>query len=384
MKIFAVLAILLMPCMAWADTFSQGYNEVQDEGTAETKRRRMNFIGAGVEVADDSANGRTNVTIAGGSGSGDVTAAANMTDHTLIRGDGGAKGIQDSGITVDDSDNITGVGTLSAGATTVTTLDTGQGANELYDMDQNVLTTSSPTFAAITGTSFVIGADTLDTNEWAFLDGQDQAVATTSSPSFATSVTLTGSAPNYKYDATSGSDWETWVNGSTWGLADTTNSTQHLFVNSTGLHTVTQFTADNGVDLRGIVNMQAASVVSKPEVIFSKTLAFPDLLQAEQDNWNLFTVEAPSHPFGLTITKVVIQSDASTTLTYNLEEWTSPTDGSPTTITPLVLTAATENTYPSGLLSDKSIAAGSIIMVDLDTTDLSAVTITVWGYANTA
>ncbi len=33
---------------------------------------------------------------------------------------------------------------------------------------------------AITGTSFIIGANTLDTNEWAFLDGQNQAVKTTS------------------------------------------------------------------------------------------------------------------------------------------------------------------------------------------------------------
>jgi len=32
-------------------------------------------------------------------------------------------------------------------AATIATLDTGQGANELYDMNQNVLTTSSPTFA---------------------------------------------------------------------------------------------------------------------------------------------------------------------------------------------------------------------------------------------
>ena len=39
--------------------------------------------------------------------------------------------------------------TLSATATTVTTLETGQGANELYDMDQDVLTTSAPTFATI-------------------------------------------------------------------------------------------------------------------------------------------------------------------------------------------------------------------------------------------
>jgi len=35
-------------------------------------------------------------------------------------------------------------------AVTFATVDTGQGANELYDMDQNVLTTSSPTFTDIT------------------------------------------------------------------------------------------------------------------------------------------------------------------------------------------------------------------------------------------
>jgi len=35
------------------------------------------------------------------------------------------------------------------GALTAATLDTGQGANELYDMDQNVLTTSAPTFATV-------------------------------------------------------------------------------------------------------------------------------------------------------------------------------------------------------------------------------------------
>ena len=40
-------------------------------------------------------------------GAGDVTAAAVLADHTLIRGDGGAKGIQDSGIDIDDADNIT-------------------------------------------------------------------------------------------------------------------------------------------------------------------------------------------------------------------------------------------------------------------------------------
>jgi hypothetical protein len=42
---------------------------------------------------------------AGGAG-GNVTASANLTDHTIIRGDGGALGVQDSGVTIDDSDNL--------------------------------------------------------------------------------------------------------------------------------------------------------------------------------------------------------------------------------------------------------------------------------------
>jgi len=43
---------------------------------------------------------------------------------------------------------------------------------------------SSPTFADLTVTSITIGANTLDTNEWAFLDGQDQSVISGSSPTF--------------------------------------------------------------------------------------------------------------------------------------------------------------------------------------------------------
>ena len=47
-----------------------------------------------------------------------VTAAANMTDYAVLRGDGGAKGIQDSGIIIDDSDNMYIPGTLGVGTAT--------------------------------------------------------------------------------------------------------------------------------------------------------------------------------------------------------------------------------------------------------------------------
>ena len=50
---------------------------------------------------------------------------------------------------------------------------------------KNFLTTGALGAGAITGTSFIIGANTLDTIEWAYLDGQDQAVKVASSPQFA-------------------------------------------------------------------------------------------------------------------------------------------------------------------------------------------------------
>ena len=55
--------------------------------------------------------------------------------------------------TIEGSGTIQGVGTTNA--VTFATVDTGQGANELYDMDQNVLTTSNVTFADVTATGTV-------------------------------------------------------------------------------------------------------------------------------------------------------------------------------------------------------------------------------------
>jgi hypothetical protein len=98
-----------------------------------TKSNRSALTLSGQTFAADyfpqSATFASNVTAAafigdgsgltGVSGSGDVTAAATFTDNRLIRSDGTSKGIQDSGITIDDSDNVSGVGTLAAASMTV-------------------------------------------------------------------------------------------------------------------------------------------------------------------------------------------------------------------------------------------------------------------------
>ena len=49
----------------------------------------------------------TSLSIGGSiAGGGNVTAAANLTDNAVIRGDGGAKGIQDSGVLLDDTNDM--------------------------------------------------------------------------------------------------------------------------------------------------------------------------------------------------------------------------------------------------------------------------------------
>jgi len=61
-------------------------------------------------------------------GSGDVTAAVNLTDETLVQGDGGAKGVKTSTVTaqnvIDNTAKLTNVSTnLSEGTSTTTTVD---------------------------------------------------------------------------------------------------------------------------------------------------------------------------------------------------------------------------------------------------------------------
>ncbi len=75
----------------------------------------------------DSTGTVTNLTT--GSGSGDVTAGSNLGDNLLIRGDGAAKGVQSSSISIDDSDNVTGVSDIEADTFTSTSADGSHWAN---------------------------------------------------------------------------------------------------------------------------------------------------------------------------------------------------------------------------------------------------------------
>jgi len=60
-------------------------------------------------VVDPAANqdAATKKYVDDNAGGGDVSADANLTDHAIVRGDGGAKKVQTSGITIDDAGILT-------------------------------------------------------------------------------------------------------------------------------------------------------------------------------------------------------------------------------------------------------------------------------------
>lgn len=54
----------------------------------------------------------------------DVTAAANLTDNAMVKGDGGGKGIQTTTILIDDSENITGINSLVSSSLSTDAIET--------------------------------------------------------------------------------------------------------------------------------------------------------------------------------------------------------------------------------------------------------------------
>ena len=141
------------------------YNGADDDGTTEYFVIEPN---AGVlEIGTD--DGASTVTI---SAAGEITASAALNGTEINTGLG---------------DFEVGQDLQTSDAVTFATLDTGQGANELYDMDQNVLQASAVTFA------------TVDTGQGANeLYDMDQNVLQASAVTFAT--VDTGHGANELYD----------------------------------------------------------------------------------------------------------------------------------------------------------------------------------------
>ncbi len=129
--------------------------------------------GGGVEVTDKSLNVRLTVSEAG---------VVNVASGGSLQVNGVnvclSNGTNCPAATTPTLQTVTNAGNTTTQAITVATLNTGQGAYELYAMNQNVQTTDSPTFAALTVT-------TLNTGQGAYeLYAMNQNVRTSDTPTF--------------------------------------------------------------------------------------------------------------------------------------------------------------------------------------------------------
>jgi len=124
---------------------------------------------------------------------------------------------------------------------------------------------------------------------------------------------------------------------------------------------------------------------SSTDVVYGKllkqksiTIMEPDKVQAVSDAIPMFAVETDEYPHGIEIAQVYLKTDANSTLSVNLESWTDPADASPSTLTTVATSTSDEvNEAPD---TDGTVAGGKIVMLDLDTTDVNWVQVTIVYY----
>ncbi|HLC44174.1 MAG TPA: hypothetical protein VJK08_03570, partial [Patescibacteria group bacterium] len=130
-------------------------------------------------------------------GTGDGTLESGGTYDTQIYRSAADMMRTPDSLTIDTNLTVSGH-TIFEGVTSTGATGTGK---MVYDTSPILVT---PTIGAATATSIAIGANTLTTAEWAFLDGQNQAVKTTSSPTFANLTDSGLTATRVTYAGTAG------------------------------------------------------------------------------------------------------------------------------------------------------------------------------------
>lgn len=120
--------------------------------------------------------------------------------------------------------------------------------------------------------------------------------------------------------------------------------------------------------------------VSMP-IVFQKdmTLMEPDKIQAVQDSIPLMAIDTFNFPRGISIVGIRVFTSANCTMSVGLEEWqdnaTKLSD-----IDIVALSNVSEVTVNKGDITDTDVDAGNYIYVNLDTTQVTWLKITIWYY----
>lgn len=116
-----------------------------------------------------------------------------------------------------------------------------------------------------------------------------------------------------------------------------------------------------------------------PDRVHTVTLIEPDVTQGITDGVVIFHAVAEKYPSGITIRAIHLNSDTSSSDSFNFEEWNSVASPTPSTIETIAFSAGT-SVEDDGTLLDASIAADAFVAVDLpDTpTDMGQLIITLY------
>jgi hypothetical protein len=130
--------------------------------------------------------------------------------------------------------------------------------------------------------------------------------------------------------------------------------------------------------------LSAATDVVMGTLIQSRqgTFAFPDLLQAEIDNWPFMRVDSTEFPHGIVVTSITLTVSGDTSYAINVENWDDhdTINGANPTIDAVAYTAPSTGEVTETAITYATIAAGQIIQIDLPTTDVSWIQITMEFY----
>jgi len=127
-------------------------------------------VGANGTFLQADSGELTGIKWAAAGGAGDVTAAANLAGDKIVRGDGGAKGVQDSNVVISDADDVTGMNTLTLTNEGLHLLDTNAshdliikpGSDLSADRILTITTGDAARTLTISGDATVTGSNTGD------------------------------------------------------------------------------------------------------------------------------------------------------------------------------------------------------------------------------
>ena len=110
------------------------------------------------------------------------------------------------------------------------------------------------------------------------------------------------------------------------------------------------------------------------------TVMEPDQVQGVSDAIPMFAVDSYNFPSGIVVVAVRVCTDAGSTLTVGLEDWTDPTTKNQDIEPNIALGGGSSTTVSGADIDNATVTSGHYIYLNLDTTNVNWLKVTVWYY----